>query len=344
MTDYRSNTTFEEVARKLLAAQRILITTHAKPDGDAMGACLALARALERKGKAARIFVAGPIERALTVLAPPTPYALIEREQPSDDYDAAVVVDTGAWSQLEQIKPWLQKHHAKVIGIDHHPRGDCDVAALRIVEPSAVSTTALLVPLLETMGFDFRRGGSELAGIAEALFTGLATDSGWFRYPNANADAFALAANLLRCGVDKPRLYQILEESYSPSRLAMEGRALASLTYARDGAIAITMLTPRDFADTGAAVEELTGVVNLPLIVGAVRVSILLSQEKPGEVTKMSFRSKPAPPGAPANQFVDVNALAAKFGGGGHVHAAGAKVKKDLAAVKTDLLATLERM
>jgi bifunctional oligoribonuclease and PAP phosphatase NrnA len=342
MNDYRTNTTFDEVAQRLLAARRILITTHGKPDGDAMGSCLALARALESRGKVASIFLAGPVERSLIVIAGITPFTLLENERPGDDYDAAVVLDTGAWSQLESIKPWLQKHHAKVIGIDHHPRGDAEVAAMRIIEPTAVSTTAILISLLDALGFEFCHGGGGVNSVPEALFAGLVTDSGWFRYPNAKAEAFEIAAKLLRCGIDKPRLYQILEESYSPARLAIEARALASLQYACGGSIAIITLTTQDFAETGAAVEELTGIVNLPMVVGQVRVSILVAQEKPGDAVKFSFRSKPAPPGAPAGQFVDVNALAAKFGGGGHVHAAGAKVRKDLPSAKADLLAVLE--
>jgi oligoribonuclease NrnB/cAMP/cGMP phosphodiesterase (DHH superfamily) len=72
-------------------------------------------------------------------------------------------------------------------------------------------------------------------------------------------------------------------------------------------------------------------------------VSILIAQEKPGDVVKLSFRSKPAPPGAPASQFIDVNVLASKFGGGGHIHAAGAKQKKELQAVKADVLAEVEK-
>jgi phosphoesterase RecJ-like protein len=245
------------------------------------------------------------------------------------------------------IKPWLVKHHQRVIGIDHHPRGDADMAALRLVDSSAVSTTVMLIPLMEELGIRFgeaAQGSGGVGSVAEALFVGLATDSGWFRYPNARVSAFEAAAKLLASGVDKPRLYQVLEESYSTTRLAMEARALASLTYAGPAsAFAIITLTAKDFAETGAAVEELTGIVNLPMVVGQVRASILIAQEKPGDPVKLSFRSKPAPPGAPADQFIDVNQLAAKFGGGGHVHAAGAKVRKDLQAVRADVLAAIEK-
>jgi len=177
-------------------------------------------------------------------------------------------------------------------------------------------------------------------GVAEALFVGLATDSGWFRYGNAGAEAFKLASRLLERGVDKSRLYQILEETHGPQRLALEARALASLEYFRGGSVAMQSLRMEDFQAAGASVEDLTGLVNTPMTVGPVRVSVLLSQSTPG-MTKISFRSKPAPPGGGQHDFDDVNELANKFGGGGHVHAAGARISLDLEQARQTLLDTL---
>lgn len=338
MSDYASNTTIGQVAKRILSAQRILLTTHAKPDGDAIGATLGLARALKQKGKAAEIFLMGPVEPNLITIAGRTPFSLVENEPPQDDgFDLAIVTDTGAWNQLEPIAPWLRRHHDITIGIDHHARGDADVATMRLVDPKAVSSTAMLVPLLDEMKCELTGG---IGGVAEALFVGLATDSGWFRYGNAGADAFTMAARLLSCGVDKARLYQILEETYGPQRLALEARALASLEFARGGSAAIQSLRLEDFQSTGASMIDLTGLVNTPLTVATVRVSILLSQTAPG-VTKLSFRSKPPAPGADPADFVDVNALAGEFGGGGHVHAAGARLNLVLDEAKARVIAAL---
>ncbi len=344
MNAYCSNISVGDLAARLLTANRVLITSHTKPDGDAMGSCLALARTLEQRGKVASIYLAGPVERSLITIAGTTPFIAVERQPPDDEYDLALVVDTGAWSQLEAMKSWLQKHHSKVIGIDHHSRGDADVAAKRIVEPNAVSTTAVLVPILEAIGFEFAPGTGGVNSVPEAIFVGLATDCGWFRFPNAATDAFTLASRLLQCGVDKTRLYQILEENYRPERLAIEARALASLAYVRRGSVAIATLTSDDFANAGVSLEELTGIVNLPMVVGEVRMAILIAQEKPGDPIKISFRSKPAPPDAPKDRFIDVNALAAKFGGGGHVHAAGAKMRKELNEARADVIAAVEEL
>jgi len=342
MSSYQSNATMQQLADRLRQSKRIMITTHAKPDGDALGSVMALRRAMTAMGKSADVFLMGPFEPSLMSLANPTPFHDLAKGLPGDDYDTAIVVDTGAWTQLDPIAPWLKSHRAITLGIDHHARGD-DVAALRWIDSKAVSTTAMLIPLLEAMEVKLT---GEIGGVAEALFIGLATDSGWFRYGNAGADAFSLAAKLLAVGVNKSRLYQIIEETHRPQRLALEARALASIEYVKNGSVAIQTLRPEDFQISGGSPEDLTGVVNLPMVVGAVRVSILISQSPPTTTTtnptKLSFRSKPAPPDGQPTDFIDVNELAAKFGGGGHIHAAGAKLNAGIDEAKAMVLAALK--
>jgi phosphoesterase RecJ-like protein len=191
----------------------------------------------------------------------------------------------------------------------------------------------MIVPLLDELGCEIT------ADVAEALYVGIATDTGWFRFENVSAETFVIAARLLRCGVDKSRLYETLEESYPPGRLALEARALSSVEYARDGVVAIQSLTLDDFDQTGCSVEDLTNIVNRPMVVGRVRVSILLAETKPGH-TKMSFRSKPT---ADGEEWTDVNRLAQQFGGGGHVFAAGARMSADLAEARRAVLDVVGR-
>jgi len=343
MSSYQSNATMQQIAERLRQSKRIMITTHAKPDGDALGSVMALRRGLAALGKSADAFLMGPFEPSLMSLAQPTPYLDLAKGLPCDNYDIAIVVDTGAWTQLDPIAPWLKSRHDITIGIDHHSRGD-DVAGMRWIDSKAVSTTAMLIPLLEAIGVKLT---GEIGGVAEALFIGLATDSGWFRYGNAGAEAFSLAAKLLSVGVNKGRLYQIIEETHRPQRLALEARALASIEYANAGSVAIQTLRAEDFQISGGSPEDLTGVVNLPMVVGAVRVSILISQSPPANgtanPTKLSFRSKPAPPNGKPTDVIDVNELAAKFGGGGHIHAAGAKVNVGIDEAKAMVLAAIRQ-
>ena len=335
---YQSNSTIAQVARRLLQAKRVLITTHTKPDGDAIGSTVALHRALEQLSIRSQIAYMGPIEPSLLTIAGRTPFVRFESGNAIEPFEVAAVLDTGSWSQLEQMMAILKPRHDDIVVIDHHAHGD-EVGALRLVDPTCVSTTALLAPVIEAMGVPLS-GGVE--GIAEPLFVGLATDSGWFRYGNAGAEAFVLAARLLERGVDKSRLYQILEETHSPQRLALEARGLASLEYIRGGSVAIQTLRVGDFQETGGSPEDLTGLVNAPMTVGKVRVSVLLSQTEP-KLTKISFRSKPPPPGGGPKDFDDVNVIAQQFGGGGHVHAAGARLATDIDEAKARVVAVMTK-
>lgn len=334
MSEYRSNATFADLAQRIAASRRTAILGHARPDGDSIGAMLGLGRAMAAAGLDARLYTMGPIEPPLLRIAAPTPLHRLEEQPPDDACDLVIVLDTGAWSQLEPIEAWLRPRRSIAIGIDHHVMGDSDVCSQRLVRPDAASTAQLMVPLLDELGWPLERP------VAEPLFVGLATDTGWFKYPSAGEAEFAIAARLLRAGVDKTRLYQIIEETYRPQRLAIEARALASLDYPCGGAVAVMSLLHQDFRDTGAVIEDLTGIVNDPMVVGRVRLSILLCEIEKGR-TKISFRSKAAIDAGPE---IDVNLLAQRFGGGGHRLAAGARVQMPLAAARTRVLDEVQAM
>ncbi len=337
MNAYESNTTLDAVADRIRAADRIALFTHAKPDGDAIGSLLGLRRGLEQVGKAATAWVMGPLEPNVLSLAEDTPLHRIEDGAPDNksacgpgggEPDLIVIVDTGSWAQLDPVADWLAARTDRVVCIDHHGQGDPDVAAHRVVDVNVPAATVLVTRLLDALGVELTGGPS---GIAEPLFLGLATDTGWFRHGVAEVETFRLAARLLECGVDKTRLYQLVEETHRPQRLAMLAQALKSLEYLNNGEVAVMSLAPEDFSLTGGVLEELTGMVNEPLSVDTVRLSVLLTQTEPGR-TKMSFRSKPAANGSAASPSGTPTAseLAARFGGGGHTHAAGARVDLDV--------------
>jgi phosphoesterase RecJ-like protein len=339
MSDYESTSTVEQVARRINAAHSVLLTTHVKADGDGVGSALAMWRALRAKEVKAEIYLMGPLEARLRDVAGDTPLQLADGRPPQGEYDLVVVLDTGAWTQLGPIADWLRQRRDQIVGIDHHAKGD-DVAPMRIVDPTAAATTQVLVPVLQAMGCEITGGPG---GVAEALFVGLATDTGWFRFPSAGAEALHLAAWLLQRGVDKPRLYQIIEETFRPQRLALQARALVSLEYALDGAVAIMTLRPQDFRETGGGPQDVSELVNTPMAVRSVRVSILLAQTS-AKGTKLSFRSKPDGPGHDNGSATDMNLLAQRFGGGGHVYAAGAHVKMDIDQAKAALLTALQEI
>jgi phosphoesterase RecJ-like protein len=326
-----------ELAQRVAGAQNVMITTHEKPDGDALGSSIALHKALTAQGKRVDIFFAGPIERCLERIAGDTPFLRVEDGEPGDDYDLIIVVDTGAWSQVPSLDAWLRSRRALIIGLDHHPQGD-DMASQRVVDIEAASAAQLILRLLDELGCPITPGRG---GIAEALFVGLATDTGWFRFNSAGAEVFRVAARLLELNVNKTALFEIIEATFKPSRIALEARALSAIDYVCDGTVAIMSLTQADFEQTGGSTTDLTSLVNRPMLVEQVRVSVLLAETEPGR-TKVSLRSKPAAVGRDSSDYVNVNLVAGKLGGGGHAHAAGARLDQPLAKAKKAVVSALQ--
>ena len=338
MSEYVSNTTLDVVAERLRRARRVVITTHQKPDGDALGSGLALARAIGSLGIDASIWLIGPLSDNLRGLIDQDAIHFVDEESlPPNDADVIVVVDTGAWVQVEPLHNWLRERTDRIIGLDHHRNGDADMSAQRIVDPECAATTQLIVRLLDAMQVPL-----DSAAMADPLLAGLATDTGWFRFDSADAGVFRVVARLLEAGADKSRLFQLIEENDRPERLAMTSLALRSLELVADGHAAMMLLRPEDFQETGAVVEELNGIVNLPMTVGEVRACALLTSSGPAQ-TKISLRSKPAID-TPDRKYpaVDVNELARLFGGGGHRHAAGARLDCSIDEAVTEVRQVME--
>jgi phosphoesterase RecJ-like protein len=162
--------------------------------------------------------------------------------------------------------------------------------------------------------------------VAEPLYLGLATDTGWFRHSNVSPTALRLAAELLEAGVDHAKLYEMVEQRDRVSRLRLMSRALNSLEMHHGDKVAVMTLLLKDFEECRAAATDSAGFSEIPLAAEKVKVSVLITEAFRTEgadnqqITKVSFRAKSGPGG------VNVGAVAASLGGGGHIPAAGAKL------------------
>ncbi len=340
MSEYRSTSDIPTLVRRIREAKHVTVVSHAKPDGDAAGSILAIVRAVRSLGIRADGFFTGVVDPNILALAAENEVKLAPAHSPDPASDLAILVDTGAWSQVEPLDGWLKSMAGRVVGLDHHARGD-DIASLRVVDCSMASCTQLIARLVDELGVPLiAQGQAPKHSIAEAVFVGLATDTGWFQFQNATAAVFALASRLLALGVDKIALYQQLEENNRPARLAAMARALSSLSFYAGGRVTIMAISHSDFAQTGANSDDVGGIVNIPLSIGPVGMSVVLTESQPG-ITKASFRSKPMASGAP---FVSVSDFAAKFGGGGHAFAAGAKFKRPLADALAEVTVAIEAL
>lgn len=339
---WSTNSTLEEIAAFLRPKRRVIVTTHLKPDGDAVGSSMALVRALNAPGpwgmpNRAEAWYTGPTPPWLKDIVGETPHRVIGPGGPPDvdGLDAVVVVDTGSWTQLEPLREWLSSRHAMVSIVDHHVQGDAAVAPRRHIDTQSAAACQPVGELCRLL-LNVPTISALPQNVADMLYLGLATDTGWFRHSNVTKAVMNFAGELLDAKADNVRLYQILEQCDTVSRLRLLSRALATLELHDQDRIAVMTLTREDFKAAHAQPGESGGFVDFGQAVTGVLVTALLTEAAPGEygstpgpITKISMRSKVG---------VDVNAVAKTLGGGGHVQAAGARVNLEMDAAKKELV------
>lgn len=365
---YESNLELADAARLIREAASVVVITHTKPDGDAMGSMVAVVAATRQLGLPVRGYVIPPIPGSVATIIEDEPVTTLAEGQPlpaAVDGTIYVIVDTGAYSQIGHVRPTIDAHLDRTLILDHHLSGDIP-AAYRCIDGKAAACAEVIATLLDYMGDkpgiegpDRRTGriGTRVTDwqnplftptIRKALFAGIASDTGWFRFSNTQPRTHELAARLIRLGVDHAALYAQLEQTERPEKLQLMIRALDSLQLLANGQVAIMTLRARDFIETGALIEETERFVDVPQIVSTVQVVVLITEPPPfganGHVpvtaermdsssvggqapTRLSFRSKPGP------DAVNVARLAEQFGGGGHARAAGAKIDAPLSVV-----------
>ena len=338
MNDYTANLTLDQAAELLRGCDGpITVITHAKPDGDAAGTLVALVTALNAVGKTARGILCPPIASSLDFLANSHGIDIAEDATgfPSDTAQL-VIVDTGAYSQLGPLEDAVRPLLDRTLILDHHLSGDIE-ASHKYIDATAAAAAEIIAALIDALDPDRSFDASSRTTINEALFTGIASDTGWFRFSNVTPQTHRLAADLIAAGVDHTGLYARLEQAERPEKLKLLIRAVDSLELLADDRAAVMTLHAADFDETGARTEETERLIDIPQQVGTVQVIALISeaQTEGGPQTRVSFRSKPLP-GA-----VNVAELAATFGGGGHARAAGAKIDEPIAQARPRIVAAL---
>jgi len=351
---YTSNSTLADIAERLRTSRSVLVLTHLRPDGDAIGSSIAIVRALNLtspKGlpPRARAWYAGPFPPWQSDLVKSTPHLLIDPVQGPDrnaDFESVVVIDTGSWTQLEPFAAFLRGRSAETVIVDHHRQGDAEIADTRYIDPNAAAVCQPAAELCRMiLGLD---SITQLpVEVATPLYLGICTDTGWFRHSNVSGAVLHTAADLHSAGVNHAALYQLIEQRDTLGRQKLLARALESLTLESSGRIGVMQLNKADFAAAKAEPGESGGFIDFATFIPSVRVSVLLTEASDWQsaseggdlsaakrkvVTKISMRSKE---GANA---VDVNAVAKEFGGGGHTRAAGARLDAPLDETRRRLL------
>ena len=311
----------EGICRIFREKDRFLIACHENPEGDAIGSQLALALALRKMGKTATVLNADPVPGNLAFL--PGADSVVYEEDGSR-YEVAVVVDCGSSERTGRVQAELCKPPV-LVNIDHHrTNGGCGNYCL--VDPEAAATGMLIYRILAAMNVEID------SDIAVNIYVAILTDTGSFHYANTSPEAFHIAGEMVRRGIDPWGVAEQVYETQSADRLRLLGRVLGSLEIAAGGKIAAVTTTKKDLADFSARKDFLEGFINYPRSVIGVEVAVAFREEDAGEI-RVSFRSKGR---------VDVSAICQAFGGGGHRNAAGCIMRGPLDEVKRKVYGALE--
>ena len=318
---------FPELSRRFtevlprLRGRRLAVLGHARPDGDCIGSQVALARLLRTQGVDVVCANLDTVPRRLAYLVAEDPF-FTPATLPADDF-AAVLVDCADLSRTGAS--FTARFPRPVLSIDHHLSNNHG-AVDNLVDQAAAATSEILA------GIAFDLGLTVDAPTAKALYAGIVTDTGQFRYATTTARVFELVGRLLGCGAEPAEAgYQIYErESFGRMKLLQE--FLSTLRLECGGCVCVGRLPLGIFEQTGTTAEDAEGLVDYARAIDGVEIGVLL-EERPG-VTKGSLRAK--------NPAVRLDLVAAQFGGGGHACAAGINPHEPLDRVEPRLLAALQ--
>jgi phosphoesterase RecJ-like protein len=306
---------------------RVLLTTHENPDGDGVGAAVALAAHLKGHGREARILVTPALPGNLRFLDPEGWIEAFDPEGAHRDLaawpDAWVVIDASEPHRLGRLHPAFEATGAERACLDHHLKDAPKGFEAEFTDPAASASAELVYDLVRP-----RIAGPLPDVMAQALYAGIVSDTGNFRHSNATPKVHRIAADLVGQGVHPSRTYNALYQTATPAKLKLFGRALEGLQLRDGGRFAYVAVTKADLEACGATHEDLDDLVEEPRKLLGVEVAALFSEAPDGRA-KVSLRSR---------ERVDVNAVCRRFGGGGHRLASGAKAALPL----SDFIAQVE--
>lgn len=314
-------TRFAEITR---SHQRFLLTSHVRPDCDALGSELGMALVLESLGKQVRIVNGQATPPNLAFIDPARRIGVVNQSVQAaelDDVEVLLILDTSAWQQLGPMGDVLRSTKAKKIIVDHHQSAD-DLGAEEFKDTKAEATGRLVIDAADALGVALT------ADIAMPLFAAIATDTGWYRFGSTTSETYRYAARLVDAGANPAAIYNALYEQETLGRLKLRGEILSRTTAELGGRLVHTYVLVDDFARTGSLPSDTEDAINLTLTVAGTEFAVIFVQQPEGGF-KISFRSRSA---------VDCSKLAEQFGGGGHKAAAGASLAGTLGEVRPRVL------
>jgi len=293
---------YKEIWNKIKDSDNILLISHINPDGDALGSALSLYPVLKKMGKKVTVFnITKPLPMYLDFLPN---FNKIVNKLPKKT-DLTISFDCGSFDRLG-----LEEKPSFLINIDHHI-SNTNYGDINLIEANAASTSQVVFNVLKANNVEISKES------AICIYTALVTDTGGFQYESVNDKVFEMAAELVRCGVEPDYISKMLFQRDRLSRLRLLAKAYDTIELCCEAKAAFVEVTKEMMEITGAIKEDTDTIVNSVRAIASVEVACLLREEDEG--IKISLRSK---------NYADVSKIAVKYGGGGHIRAAGATLNE----------------
>jgi len=313
----------DRIIEGIRESHSICVVGHIRPDGDCVGSQLGLTLALKNEGKKVHCWNEDRIPEKYEFLDPDR---LVQKPKPGMEFDCVVATDAASFERLGKVGACIEKRKL-FINIDHH-ESNTRYADLNWVSAREPSSGELVFRLLKAAKWPITKP------IADCLFTAVSTDTGSFQYPTTRPGTFHVAAEVVRRGANLARICDEVYQSYPLSRARLLKHVYSHFRLTQQNQIAYFWLKKADFARTGADSCDTEGLIDHIRAIAPVVVACVFEELEP-ELTRISLRSKSAK--------VNVNEIAALFGGGGHPAAAGARIPGTPLAVQRQVIAAVKK-
>ena len=315
----------ESIISHLKKSKHILIASHENPDGDAIGSLLATGLALQSIGKKTSLFNESKIPAVYRFI--PKVNAIIRNINNLTYYDTAIILDCGDLNRIGRFASAISQVPL-IINIDHHETNTL-FGDLQFVDVTACATAEIIYHLIHKMKVPLNKD------IATALYAGILTDTGSFRFSNTNQNTFAICKDLVEYGVEPYQVAQYVYGTYSLGRIKLLNLALDSIEISQNGLLSIMTVTQKMLCETKTHAEDADGLINYARRIEDVKVAALIHELDTSESGKDKIRRFHV--SLRSDGSLNVAQIAAEFGGGGHSSAAGFSIESSLADLKVKI-------
>jgi phosphoesterase RecJ-like protein len=312
------------ILEQLKKSNDVLLTTHINPDGDALGSMIAMGLALASCGKNITFYNESSTPAVYRFL--PSVESIVHHIDDIQVYDTAIILDCGDIGRVGKLSSKIGRIPV-IINIDHHMT-NTRFGTFQMVDPSACAAAEIVYQLIKEMRVEIR------SDIAVAIYTGILTDTGSFRFSNTNKAAFSICREMVDLGINPSKVAEYVFGTYSLERIKLLNKVLDSIELSENGKLSLMTLTQTMIEETGSVPDDASNFINYARHIEDVKVAALIREGKNGKSEDVnSFHISLRSDGT-----VDVAAIASAFGGGGHINAAGFNIHSTLLDVKKKIL------